>query len=73
MNPPPHGLSGSATPAVSTTVAQARHGSATFSGCDGDWGVAPSGHIVVPSATGSSHAAANGGTSTVGQPGDHRL
>jgi hypothetical protein len=53
-------------------VAQARHGSATFSGCDGDWGVAPTGHIVVPSATGSSHAAANGGTSTMSQPGDRR-
>jgi hypothetical protein len=54
-------------------VAQARHGSGTFSGCDGDWGVAPTGHIVVPSATGLSHAAANGGNSTVDRPGDRRL
>jgi hypothetical protein len=58
---------------VSPTVAQARDGAATFSGCNGDWGVAPTGHVVVPSVAGSSHAAANGGTSTVGRPGDSRL
>jgi hypothetical protein len=55
------------------TVAQARHGSTTFSGCGGDWGVAPTGHIVAPSQAGSSHAVSNGGTSTVGEPGDRRL
>jgi hypothetical protein len=35
----------SVTPTVATTVAQAERGSAIFTGCTGDWGVAPSGHI----------------------------
>jgi hypothetical protein len=26
-------------------VAQAEHGSATFTGCDGDWGVGPTGSV----------------------------
>jgi hypothetical protein len=55
------------------TVAQARTGSAAFRGCSGNWGVASTGHIEVASRTGSSHAASNGGTSAVGQPGDRRL
>ncbi|MGZ4349707.1 MAG: hypothetical protein ACXVRX_04165, partial [Solirubrobacteraceae bacterium] len=61
------------TPAVSATVAQARTGSATFQGCSGNWGVAPTGRVVVASRAGASHANSNGGTSTVGQPGDRRL
>jgi hypothetical protein len=36
---------GNATPQIATTVAQAEHGSATFRGCDGDWGVGPTGFV----------------------------
>ena len=51
--------------AVATTVAQAEHGSATFSGCNGDWGIGPSGRIERIARVATLHAAANGGTSTI--------
>lgn len=38
-----------ATPQIATTVAQAEHGSARFTGCDGDWGVGPTGKVGVTS------------------------
>jgi hypothetical protein len=34
----------SVVPTVATTVAQAEHGSAVFTGCTGDWGVSATGH-----------------------------
>jgi hypothetical protein len=30
---------------IATTVAQAEHGSAIFTGCAGDWGLRPAGRI----------------------------
>jgi hypothetical protein len=35
----------SVVPTVATTVAQAEHGSAVFTGCTGDWGVSAAGHL----------------------------
>ncbi|MGH2896152.1 MAG: hypothetical protein ACRDPM_23185 [Solirubrobacteraceae bacterium] len=43
---------GTPTPQIATTVAQAEHGSATFTGCDGDWGVSPTGEVDQPDHTG---------------------
>jgi hypothetical protein len=34
-----------AAPQIATTAAQAEHGSPTFTGCDGDWGVSPRGKL----------------------------
>jgi hypothetical protein len=35
----------SATPQIATTVAQAEHGSARFTGCTGNWGLGPVGQL----------------------------